>query len=423
MIWFYRLLFLPIFALAFPYYALRMLRRGGYAKDFSHRLGCMPKLPPKADGKKRVWLQAVSVGEVEAVMPLVKKLSATGKYEVVVTTTTSTAYALLKNKYADDCFASAVFPIDFFPFSIASWRAIKPDLAILMEGEIWPEHLHQAKVRKIPALLINARLSDRSYSRYSKVSMLAKRMFNKFAKICVSNEADFKRFKKLGISDEKLCLTGNIKFDTPAAQTSDEAKMSIRRELGFDEKSFVLLGSSTWAGEEKMLVQAMAQLREKGIDCRLLLVPRHAERRNEIKPEIKDFPHCVRTEQKQAKEKNIIYLADTTGELRMFTSIANLAYVGKSLFGHNGGQSPIDAAAAGVPIVYGENMSNFKLICKNLETAGASRRVFSPEEAIAQIQELACDENARRIMSDCARLWHKSNAGATDKTIDIIANC
>ena len=365
----------------FPYYALRMLRRGGYAKDFSHRLGLMPCLAKKAEGKKRIWLQAVSGGEVAAVMPLVRKLNATQKFEVVITTTTSTAYKLLNEKYANDCFAKAVFPIDFFIFSILAWNKIQPDIVLLMEGEVWPEHLHQAKSRNVPALLINARLSDRSFGRYAKVAFLARRMFNKFVEICVSNDADLKRFAKLGIDNNKLKLTGNIKFDTPASSISQEEKNAIRAELGFDEKSFVLLGSSTWSGEEKMLVRAMENLRAKGIDCRLLLIPRHAERRNEIIPEIQEYPHCVRTIQKQAPEGTLIYLADTTGELRVLTSIANLAFVGKSLFNHDGGQSPIDAAAAGVAIVYGNNMTNFKIVCKSLEKAGASRRVFNETEA------------------------------------------
>ena len=420
MIWLYRLLFLPAFALMFPYYALRMLRRGGYAKDFSHRFGALPNLPKKAENKKRIWIQAVSVGEIDAVMPLVKKMTATDKYEVVVTTTTSTAYALLKGKYANDCFAGAIFPIDFLPFSARAWNVISPDIAILMESEIWPEHLHQAKTRNVPAVLINARLSDRSFGRYSKVKYIAQRMFNKFAKICVSNEADLRRFQKLGVNTEKLELTGNIKFDTPSANVSEDAKLAIRRECGFEQDSFVLLGSSTWKGEEKMLVQATANLRASGLDCRLLLIPRHAERRNEVKPEIEDFPHCVRTERKQADVGNIIYLADTTGELRMFTSIADLAFVGKSLFGHIGGQSPIDAAAAGVPIIYGENMSNFRLICRNLEVAGASRKAMSPEEAIAQIEELAKNPKARKAMSQSAKLWHKNNEGATQKTLEVI---
>ena len=420
MIWLYRILFVPAFAVMFPYYAMRMLKRGGYAKDFSHRLGFMPALPQKKEGVKRIWLQAVSVGEVDAIMPMVKKLEASGKYQVLVTTTTSTAYALLKNKYKDVCFASAIFPIDFWLFSRKTWNTIKPDIAILTEGEIWPEHLHQAKSRNIPTFLINARISDKSYSRYSKVSIFARRMFNKFTKICVSNEPDLKRFQKLGIDKEKLVLTGNIKFDTATSNVTEQDKQNLKLEMGFDKDSFVLLGSSTWQGEEKMLVETMQLLREREIDCRLLLVPRHAERRNEIKPEIANFAHCVRTEQKQANVDNLIYLADTTGELRMFTAVADLAFIGKSLFNHNGGQSPIDAAAAGVPMVYGDNMTNFKLICKSLESAGASRRVFSREEAIKQLIELAENKTDRNIMKKCAIAWHKENEGATEKTIDYI---
>lgn len=420
MIWLYRLLFLPAFLAMFPYYALRMIRRGGYAKDFSQRLGFTPKLPPKAAGKKRIWLQAVSVGEVEAVMPLVKKLNATDRYEVAITTTTSTAYALLNGKYAADCFWKSVFPIDFWPFSAATWRAINPDLIVLMEGEVWPEHLHQAAARGVPAILVNARLSDRSFGRYSKVAAVAKRMFAPFAEICVSNETDMERFAKLGVPAQKMTLTGNIKFDTPSVGVSAEEKLSLKRELGFAPDSFVLLGSSTWSGEEKMLVGALEKIRAAGIDCRLLLVPRHAERRAEVKRDISALPHCVRTEQKTAAAGNLVYLADTTGELRMWTAISDLAFVGKSLFGHNGGQSPIDAAAAGVPIVYGDNMTNFKLVCKKLEAAGAARKVFSPEEAIDALAELAMSPEKRAKMSESGKRWHAENEGATRKTLEII---
>ena len=189
--------------------------------------------------------------------------------------------------------------------------------------------------------------------------------------------------------------------------------------MGFAPDSFVLLGSSTWKGEERMLVETTQLLRDKGVDCRLLLVPRHAERRNEIKPEIEHLPHCVRTEQKQAKPDNIVYLADTTGELRMFTVIADLVFVGKSLFDNDGGQSPIDAAAAGIPIVYGNNMTNFKQICKSLESAGASRKVYTAEEGIKQLITLALDENERHSMSRCAVTWHANNEGATTKTLDV----
>lgn len=419
MIWLYRILFVPAFILAFPYYALRMLKRGGYAKDFSHRFGVIPDMGPKR--ARRAWVQAVSVGEVDAVMPLVKKLSAAG-WEVVVTTTTSTAYALLKGKYARDCLASAVFPIDFAPFSAAAWRAINPDVCIMMEGEVWPEHLHQAKTRGIPAVLINARLSDKSFSRYKKFPALARRMFGHFKKICVSNEADLGRFKQLGIDCDKLTLAGNIKFDTPGVDMDSARKKALIAEMGFEETSFILLGSSTWKGEEGMLVEAMQKLRADGLDCRLLLVPRHAERRNEIKPEIEAFPHCVRTQSKQAPKGNLIYLADTTGELRTFTALADLAYIGKSLFGHDGGQSPIDAAAAGVPMVYGNKMTNFKQVCKKLEEAGATVKVDTPREAIEALCRLALDAGERKKMSKAGRLWHAQNEGATDRTLAAISN-
>ena len=156
MIWFYRALFLPALILCAPYYGMRMLRRGGYGLDFSHRFGKQRNLPAPKE-KKRIWIQAVSVGEVEALAPLLEKLWANDRIEVVITTTTSTAYKIVREKYAQKCLYTGVFPFDFLPFSNAAWNKIKPDLAILMEGELWPEHMHQAVSRKVPLLLINAR--------------------------------------------------------------------------------------------------------------------------------------------------------------------------------------------------------------------------------------------------------------------------
>ncbi|MBO6102694.1 MAG: 3-deoxy-D-manno-octulosonic acid transferase, partial [Opitutales bacterium] len=124
-----------------PYYAARMLRRGGYAKDFSHRFGCQKDLPPPAAGKKRIWIQAVSVGEVGAVSTLLKILHASGRYEVVLTTTTSTAYKIVREKYSGLCYYVGVFPFDFYFCSRRAWRRIKPDAIVLMEGELWPEHM------------------------------------------------------------------------------------------------------------------------------------------------------------------------------------------------------------------------------------------------------------------------------------------
>jgi 3-deoxy-D-manno-octulosonic-acid transferase len=163
MIWVYRILFLPALICSLPYHLWRMWRRGGYRHDFHHRFGLVDRPPPKAPGVKRIWIQAVSVGEAQALGPLLARLREQPNLEIILTTTTSTAYQIIREKYARDVQKVGVFPLDFWPFSRSAWRRLEPDLAVLMEGELWPEHLHQAHARKVPVALINARMSNRSY--------------------------------------------------------------------------------------------------------------------------------------------------------------------------------------------------------------------------------------------------------------------
>lgn len=407
--------------LSAPYYGWRMLRRGGYGLDFSHRFGLQKDLPPVAAGKKRVWIQAVSVGEIEAIAPLVDLLCESGKVEVVLTTTTSTGYAVLRNKYADKILYGGIFPFDFFPFSRSAWRRIKPDAVVLMESELWPEHLHTAKSKKVPAMLVNARMSDKSFRRYSCVPYLAHRLLDKLSLIAVSGEIDFSRFISLGANPRKTICTGNLKFDTrPAAMLDENGKLDLRKQLGFNADSFVLLGSSTWPTEEEMLLKAAEKIRASGIDCRLLLVPRHAERRAEIIELIKNLPHCVRSREKQARDGTLVYLADTTGELRTLTQIADLAFIGKSLPPNEGGQSPIDCAASSVPMVYGSHMSNFRRICQTLEESAAAVKVANADAAVSEIVRLAKNKNARTALAESAKKWHDSNIGAAKRDFDAV---
>ena len=407
--------------LSAPYYGWRMLRRGGYGLDFSHRFGLQKDLPPVAAGKKRVWIQAVSVGEIEAIAPLVDLLCESGKVEVVLTTTTSTGYAVLRNKYADKILYGGIFPFDFFPFSRSAWRRIKPDAVVLMESELWPEHLHTAKSKKVPAMLVNARMSDKSFRRYSRVPYLARRLLDKLSLIAVSGEIDFSRFISLGANPRKTICTGNLKFDTrPAAMLDENGKLELRKQLGFNADSFVLLGSSTWPTEEEMLLKAAEKIRAAGIDCRLLLVPRHAERRAEILELIKNLPHCVRSREKQARDGTLVYLADTTGELRTLTQIADLAFIGKSLPPNEGGQSPIDCSASSVPMVYGSHMSNFRRICQTLEESAAAVKVADADAAVSEIVRLAKNKNARTALAESAKKWHDSNIGAAKRDFDAV---
>lgn len=411
-------------AVLMPYYAVRMIKRGGYGKDFSHRFGFFKNLPPPEKNKKRIWIQAVSVGEVEALSSLLKLLHEDGGFEVVVTTTTSTGYKVLREKYAKYCYCVGIFPFDFWLSNALAWRRIKPDMCVQMEGELWPEHLHRAKSKKKPLLLLNARLSDRSFKRYSKAGFFARRIFNKFDAIACGSEFDAARFLRLGANPKIVSSTGNIKFDASgSARLSDNGKDALKTEMGFEKDSLVLLGSSTWQGEEEMLLGILNGIRQKtGIDARMLLVPRHAERREELKKLLQRgvMPFNFRTEKRSAPSGTLVYVADTTGELALLTQVADFAYVGKSMPPNDGGQSPLDCAAAGVAIVYGPNMTNFKKMCESLEEANASIRVSDKEEAESALLKLAKDIALRKQIGLGALNWHHANSGASARTFALI---
>lgn len=430
MIWLYRILILPFFLVMSPYFVGRMLKRGGYGKDFSHRLGNVPALPPRRPGVKRIWIQAVSVGETEAVAPLLKALKIRSDVEVILTTTTSTAYKIIREKYADLVAAYACFPIDFWPFSAKAWKRLDPSLAVLMEGELWPEHLHQARKRGVPVLVVNARLSDKSFRRYQKVGMLARRIFAQIDFICAGTQNDFERFLHLGVPEKKLMLSGNMKFDAAGGEAfSDEAKTQLYNELFApsapeNNAGPVLLGSSTWPGEEAVMLEAFCRAREKHPALKLLIVPRHAERRAEIVAllERTQWRWYLRS---QTAPENVpadadICVADTTGELRRLTQIATLAFVGKSLLPNKGGQTPIECAAIGVPLVYGTEMTNFKDVCRALEDIGSAVKVRDGNAVVEKLCELLDAPETRERMATAARKWHANNQGATARVLERI---
>ena len=424
MIWFYRILFIPLLILASPYYIWRMLRRGGYSAGFSQRFGLFPALPSKSSGLRRIWIQAVSVGEIEAIGPLLQQLKAKGKTEVVLTTTTSTGHRIAQDKYKDLCIGIGFFPLDFWPFSRIAWSRIAPDKIILAEGELWPEHLHQAKSRQIPAYLINARLSDKSYARHQKFKWITKNLFKQFSWIGAGSEEDARRLKTICDSENQIEVTGNLKFDVSAdGPLSASDKNKLRSQLGFGDSpnTIVLLGSSTWEGEEAVLLKALKNLRDSGVDARLLLVPRHAERRDSVLKLLESSGlnyHQRSIKGPQAPEGTIVHFGDTTGELRQLTRAADLAFTGKSLPPHDGGQTPIECAAAGVPVIYGPHMTNFKSICQGLEKNSAATKCTDADEVLKEILSLARDKNSLAKKSAAGVAWHKSNQGATERTLN-----
>ncbi len=423
MSWAYRILFPLLLIPALPYYFWRMLRRGGYGSGFSQRFGFFPSQGPKTPGKRRFWLQAVSVGEIEAIGPLLRQLQATGEAEIILTTTTSTGYRLAKERYADVAQAIGIFPADLWPCSALAWRRIQPDVVILVEGELWPEHLAQARARGVPAYLINGRISDKSFARHQRFRKLSHHVLGHFRQIAAGSEEDARRFRVLGFDST---VTGNIKFDVASdAPMSAEECARLRADLGFgaDPRTVVLLGSSTWKGEETALLKIIRELRAAGTDVRLLLVPRHSERRAEVAAEVSasglDW-HQRSSGGPIAPAGTIVHLADTTGELRRLTRAADLAFCGKSLAPHEGGQTPIECAAAGVAIVYGPCMTNFRDICRGLEKAKAASRAEDGDSLGGKIRTLCGDERERTEMGRNGAAWHQGNRGATERTLALL---
>ncbi len=420
MIWIYRLIFVPALLIASPYYLRRMRRRGGYAENFSQRFGGTDALPPKVAARKRVWLQAVSVGEMLAIAPLLEALRRVGGTEVYLTTTTSTGCQLAKEKYAGLTIGIGYFPLDFWAFNARAWRRVQPDLCILMEGERWPEHVHQAAGRGVPVLSVNARLSDRSYRRSVRFGLLLRPLTKGITRILCASKRDEQRFKTLGFPSERLQTTGNLKLDVDIPLLPPAELAQLRGELGLGG-GLVLLGSSTWVGEEEALLTALKTARSAGLRVSLLLVPRHAERREELRGLLDKtgLSFHFRSEG-SAKGPVDVAVGDTTGELQKFTQLADVVFVGKSLAPHDGGQTPVEAAILEKPLLHGPHMTNFREIIRGLTEAGAVRKVETHDELISAAVELLQDASQRAKLSAAAHEWHEANRGAAERTLAVI---
>lgn len=422
-IWIYRLIFVPFALLLSPKYLLKMKRRGDYDGAFAMRFGAGMEDWPKREGHYRVWIQAVSLGEMLVIESLLRKLASDERVEILLTTTTSTGYRLAKDKYSDICDRIYYFPLDFWPFSRRVWKRMRPDLAICAETELWPEHMQQAYNANTPMVLVNGRLSDNSFRYARRLAFLFRRHLNGISRVLAISEHDGQRFEAIGVDRSKVVVTGNLKVDVSIGVRLDSTeRAAMKATLGLGE-GFVLLGSSTWPGEEAVLLDAFRSLREQLPDCRLMLVPRHAERRGEVAAFLEESAADLNWHFKSEGEPSgpvDILVGDTSGELRVLTQLADLAFIGKSLPPHREGQTPIECGLLGVPMVFGPGMNNFRSIREGMLELGAAEEVVDAEALRSKLVALALDEAAREKQKRNQEVWARNSRGALERTVEEI---
>jgi 3-deoxy-D-manno-octulosonic-acid transferase len=416
MIWLYRLFFWPMLLILLPAYLVKMFKRGGNW-HLAERFGIVNP-PAKKLGVKRLWLHAVSVGELNAVKVLLQQLKTRNDCEVMLSVTTTTARKLADEKFKELCAYIFTFPIDVFSGCV--FKRMQPDKLILMEEELWPETLHQAAKRNVGVYLINGRVSDRSFKRMMALRWAIQRLLRKVTRIMTATAQDTDRYLSLGANRELVYQTGSLKFDAPVGAPLDEAtRKSLLDSLGFSPTDTIIIGASTWAGEEETLLNAYAGIRDEFPGLKLLVVPRHAERRDEAEAAFKKsgISYHRRSAGAVSGRPDAI-LADTTGELSKLIQLANVVFVGRSLPPHKEGQTPIEAGAAGKPVLMGPGMSNFKLIAQSLVDEGGGIFVGGEATLKEELRKLLSDPEKRNRMGERSRAWFEKNRGATEKTLE-----
>jgi 3-deoxy-D-manno-octulosonic-acid transferase len=277
-----------------------------------------------------------------------------------------------------------------------------------VDSELWPEHLHHARKTGIPAGIINGRLSARSFFRYCRIPAIARWLWGHISFVFACGDEAARRIEKFISHPSRIIATGNLKCSRqPSLPLKKSERASLLHSLGLpdvgrDKKlTRILFGCSTWPGEEELLLQTFMKLRETDPNWRLILVPRHAERREEIASLCKcgNFSFHFRSAGEPRAFWHDVAIVDTTGELSEFIRLGTIAFLGKTLPPNAGAQSPLDAAAAKVPLVSGPNYDNFREIMEALRVAGAIKICPDADAVKSILLQLAYDEKAQREMS------------------------
>lgn len=422
-------LFFILFGLVYLPYALI---KGKFTLDgFLMRLGIFPSEVRKGlTAKPVIWIHAVSVGEVMAIKGLVDFMRENlPAYLLIVTTVTKTGNSLAKKVFAQDvCISYLPFDISFITRRVVGF--IKPKLFILCETELWPNIIFALWQKKVPIVLVNGRLSDSSLKGYKVIKRLLRPILNRVSLFCMQTESYSLRLEELGVKEERIKITGNMKFDIVAPPQTELTK-TLQEYLKDTEQLFV--AGSTHPGEEAIILKVYKQLLQGHPRLRLLIAPRHIERVGEIERLVRTIGfEPLRLSRFKVRGSRFevylppstfhlppILLLDTIGELASLYRIATVVFVGGSLV-NKGGHNPIEPAMFEKPIISGYHIYNFKDVYELFLKNEAAILVCNEQKLFDGIDNLLRDKDLRTSLGFCARGIVEENKGATERNFKII---
>jgi len=406
-----------------PGFARRMIRRGNYRRKFGQRFARYDRRTlERLAGGGRVWVHSISVGETLLALRLIRQMrELRPDLRVVLSATTSTGFALAEEN-ASEWLEAVYNPVDAWPLARRALQTLKPERLIFIEA-IWPNLLAQAAARGIPTALV-ARLSPRSEGRFRRFRAFTGPIFRLLDTISVQDPEDVARWESLGADPARVHCTGNTKFDPPGKRDGRAAQFrELLSRLHVPPDAPVLLGGSTFPGEEGMLARIATRLRVEFPRLFLIIVPRHVERSSEAAAEITEagMSFALRSAAAERETAPDCLLVNTTGELRAWYEVATVVFIGKSLSSAaTGGQNPVEPVFAGKPVVFGPHMENFKAVVSRFLEASAAIEAKDEPALEAAIAGLLRDPARREAMAGKALEIVAAHEGAAARTARLV---
>ena len=425
--WLLNVLYLGLLVLVSPVLMYRRWAHGKYRDGWAEKF--WGRLPQRMSSRPCLWLHAVSVGEVLQLRPVMRELvAARPDWEFVITTTTRTGLDVAQKEFPQHtvCYC----PLDFSWAVRQAIQRIRPSAIVLVELELWPNLILAANRMQVPLALINGRVSAKSFRGYRRVRPLLRNLLQRFALLAAQNEEYADRLLSLGAPRNRLHVTGSIKFDGVQFDRNNSKTTELRDFFGILPNQSVFIAGSTQAPEEEIALDTWQTLRQEFPDLRLILVPRHKERFEEVAQLVLARNLSLRrrstginrtTSSTSTESSSEVLLLDTLGELGACWGLADIAFVGGSLT-QRGGQNMLEPSAFGAAVLFGPNTWNFRDIVEQLLSRKAAQVVRNGDEMTETVRALLKDPNSAHELGQRAKSFLATQQGATGRTIRLLLN-